>query len=81
MLSTQFIPSRMIALYTGRLFLWRSLAVLAALVLILQTLDLLSESGDILAYPGNGQAQPIALRLARRHPQFPADNRQNNHRS
>jgi lipopolysaccharide export system permease protein len=57
MLATQFIPSRMIALYTGRLFLWRSLAVLAALVLVLQTLDLLSESGDILAYPGNGQAQ------------------------
>jgi lipopolysaccharide export system permease protein len=57
MLATQFIPSRMIALYTGRLFLWRSLAVLAALVLILQTLDLLSESGDVLAYPGNGQAQ------------------------
>lgn len=56
-LSTQFIPSRMIARYTARLFLWRSLAVLAALVLILQTLDLLSESGDILAYPGNGQAQ------------------------
>jgi lipopolysaccharide export system permease protein len=57
MLATQFIPSRSIALYTGRLFLWRSLAVLAALVLILQTLDLLSESGEVLAYPGNGQAQ------------------------
>ncbi|RYD65535.1 MAG: LptF/LptG family permease [Sphingomonadales bacterium] len=32
-------------------------AFLFGLVLILQTLDLLSESGRILAYPGNGDAQ------------------------
>jgi lipopolysaccharide export system permease protein len=39
-----------------RLFLTRSLAVLVALVLILMTLDLLGESGKILAVPGNGDA-------------------------
>ena len=40
-----------------RLFLTRSLAVLFALVLILMTLDLLGESGKILAVPGNGDAE------------------------
>ena len=39
-----------------RLFLTRSLAVLVALVLILMTLDLLGESGKILAVPGNSDA-------------------------
>jgi lipopolysaccharide export system permease protein len=39
-----------------RLFLSRTLAVLFALVLILMTLDLLGESGKILAVPGNGDA-------------------------
>jgi lipopolysaccharide export system permease protein len=52
-----FFPSRTIAWYMARMFLIRSFAVLAALVLILQTLDLLGESGKILAYPGNGQAE------------------------
>ncbi|RZM31775.1 MAG: LPS export ABC transporter permease LptG, partial [Sphingomonas sp.] len=41
----------------GRMFLVRTFAVLAALVLVLQALDLLSNSGDILAFPGNGDAQ------------------------
>ena len=41
----------------ARMFLVRTFAILAALVLVLQTLDLLSESGNILAYPGNGEAQ------------------------
>lgn len=50
-------PSRRVALYTARMFLTRSLAVLAMLVLVLQTLDLLGESGKILAYPGNGQEE------------------------
>ena len=50
-------PSRRIAIYTARLFLVRSAAVLAALVVILQTLDLLGESGRILAAPGNGDAE------------------------
>lgn len=53
----QFFPSRTMALYMGKLFLVRSLAVLALLVLVLQTLDLLGESGNILAHPGNGEAQ------------------------
>jgi lipopolysaccharide export system permease protein len=62
----QFFPSRNMALYMARLFLVRSFAVLALLVLVLQTLDLLGESGDILAHPGNGNAQLmhyIALRV------------------
>jgi len=59
-------PSRRIAFYTARLFVLRSLAVLAALVVILQTLDLLGESGKILRQPGNGDAelwQYVSLRL------------------
>jgi lipopolysaccharide export system permease protein len=54
---TSFFPSRTVAIYMGRMFLVRTFAVLAALVLVLQALDLLSESGDILAFPGNGDAQ------------------------
>jgi lipopolysaccharide export system permease protein len=50
-------PSRRLALYTVKLFLTRSLAVLVALVLILMMLDLLGESGKILAVPGNGDAE------------------------
>ena len=50
-------PSRTVSLYMARLFLVRTFAILAGLVLILQTLDLLSESASILAYPGNGQGQ------------------------
>lgn len=49
-----FFPSRTMALYVGRLFLVRTFAILFALVLILQTLDLLGESGKILAVAGNG---------------------------
>ncbi|MEO7786868.1 MAG: LPS export ABC transporter permease LptG [Sphingomicrobium sp.] len=52
-----FMPSRPIARYTVRLFVTRTLAVLVSLVLILMTLQLLGESGKILAVPGNGQAQ------------------------
>ncbi|WP_380783838.1 LPS export ABC transporter permease LptG [Sphingomonas sp. R86520] len=52
-----FFPSRTVAIYMGRMFLVRTFAVLAALVLVLQALDLLSTSGDILAFPGNGDAQ------------------------
>lgn len=54
---TSFFPSRTVAIYMGRLFLVRTFGLLAALLLILQTLDLLSESGSILAHPGNTQAQ------------------------
>ena len=44
-------------MYMARLFVLRSLAVLAALVIVLQTLDLLGESGKILAQEGNGDAE------------------------
>ena len=56
-MQASFFPSRTLSLYMARLFLVRSFAVLAALVIILQALDLLGESGKILAYPGNGQAE------------------------
>ena len=62
----QFFPSRTLAWYMARSFLVKTIAVLAALVFVLQTLDLLGESGDILAYPGNGQHQLwhyVALRV------------------
>ncbi|OQW43166.1 MAG: LPS export ABC transporter permease LptG [Proteobacteria bacterium SG_bin5] len=52
-----FFPSRTVALYLARMFVVRTFVILAALVLVLQTLDLLSESGRILAHPGNGEAQ------------------------
>ena len=52
-----FFPSPTVSLYMARMFLVRTFAILAALVLVLQALDLLSESGRILAYPGNGDAE------------------------
>jgi lipopolysaccharide export system permease protein len=66
MINLQFFPSKRIAWYMARMFLMRSLAVLAALVVILQTLDLLGETGKILAYSGNGDAELwryVSLRL------------------
>ncbi|MFM9976725.1 MAG: LPS export ABC transporter permease LptG [Sphingomonadaceae bacterium] len=65
MMSSLF-PSRTLTLYMGKMFVVRTFAVLAVLVLILQVLDLLSETDSILAYPGNGQAQIftyVSLRL------------------
>lgn len=56
-MNLEFFPSRTLTLYLARLFFVRILAVLIMLVLVLQVLDLLGESGDILAYPGNGQMQ------------------------
>lgn len=47
-------PSPTLARYVGRLFAARVAAVLAMLVSILMVLDLLGESGRILAVPGNG---------------------------
>ncbi len=52
-----FFPSRALTKYLARLFAVRILGVLVMLVLILQMLDLLSESGKILGVPGNGEAQ------------------------
>lgn len=57
MINLRFFPSAQLAWYTVRLFLTRSLAVLVALVLVLMTLDLLGESGKILAVPGNGEPE------------------------
>ena len=57
MINLSFFPSRRLALYMTRLFVTRTLAVLVALVLVLMTLDLLGESGKILAVPGNGDAE------------------------
>jgi lipopolysaccharide export system permease protein len=64
-LNTPF-PSRTVAFYMVRLFLVRTFGILAALVLVLQALDLLSESAKILAHPGNTDAQVwhyVSLRM------------------
>lgn len=50
-------PSRTITFYLARLFVTRIVGVLFLLVLVLQMLQLLSESGDILKVPGNGEAE------------------------
>ena len=54
-MQVEFFPSRTLTLYLVRLFATRIVAVLLMLVLILQMLDLLGESGKILAYPGNDE--------------------------
>lgn len=50
-------PSPTISLYMARLFVLRTFALLGALVLVLTSLDLLTESAAILAHPGNGNAE------------------------
>jgi lipopolysaccharide export system permease protein len=50
-------PSKTIAWYTAKMFVVRTMAFLAGLVLILQTLDLLGESSAILAVPGNSEVE------------------------
>ncbi len=52
-----FFPSRTLTWYLGKTFMVRILAVMGMLVLVLMMLDLLSNTGDILAHPGNGQAE------------------------
>ncbi len=52
-----FFPSRTLTFYLAKLFAVRIIAMLAVLVLVLMSLDLLSTSGEILGAPGNGQAQ------------------------
>lgn len=62
----EFFPSRTLALYVGRAFLVRTLAVLVMLVVVLMTLDMLGKSGDVLAVPGNGEMELwryVSLRL------------------
>ena len=54
---SEIFPSRTLTLYLIKLFVGRILGVLVLLVLVLQMMQLLSESGDILAVPGNGEAE------------------------
>jgi len=56
MLSDLF-PSPTIGRYLAKLFVTRIVGVLFLLVIVLQMLDLLSESGKILAWKGNGEAE------------------------
>jgi lipopolysaccharide export system permease protein len=66
MINFDFFPSRRLAWYTAKLFLSRGLAVMFSLSLVLMMLNLLSESGKILAVPGNDNADVwhyVALRL------------------
>ena len=50
-----FFPSRTIAWYTAKMFLIRTAAFLIGLIIILESLDLLGESGKILAAAGNSE--------------------------
>jgi len=56
-LQLEFFPSRTVTLYIAKMFALRIVAVLAMLVLILQMLDLLGQSGKILQAAGNGEAE------------------------
>jgi lipopolysaccharide export system permease protein len=61
-----FFPSRTLTVYLAKTFVTRILAVLVMLVLVLMMLDLLSNSGKILAAPGNGEGELlhyVALRV------------------
>ena len=68
-----FFPSRTITRYMGWMFLTRTFGVLIALVVILQSLDMLGQTGKILEYPGNGTPELlkyISLRLPQIIQQF-----------
>jgi lipopolysaccharide export system permease protein len=52
-----FFPSRSLTLYLAKMFVVRIFAVLVMLVLVLMALDLLGNTGKILAPEGNGQAE------------------------
>jgi lipopolysaccharide export system permease protein len=60
-----FFPSRTLTVYLARLFVTRILAVLVMLVLVLQILDLLGQSGSILAHPGNGEGELLTYVMLR----------------
>ena len=60
-----FMPSRALTLYLAKTFFIRILAVLAMLVLVLMMLDLLGESADILAVPGNGEPEILRYVMLR----------------
>ena len=65
----EFFPSRTLAAYIAKMFAVRIIAVLLMLVLVLQMLDLLSESGKVLAVQGNGQGDLITY-VSLRMPQL-----------
>lgn len=58
-MTSGIFPSRTVSIYIARMFLVRTLAILAAVAMVLQVLDLLSESGVILAHKGNGNAEVV----------------------
>lgn len=60
-----FLPSRMLTTYLVKMFVTRIAAVLVMLVLVLMMMDLLSESGRVLAAPGNGQAELLTYATLR----------------
>jgi lipopolysaccharide export system permease protein len=62
-------PSKTLSLYVAKMFLYRFLAFLGLLVLILQGLDLLTEKDKILAVAGNSNAEVLAY-LKLRLPQL-----------
>ena len=64
MINLDFMPSRSLALYLVRLFLTRTFAVLVMLVLVLMTLDLLGESGKILAVPPKRSHSSLGIFLS-----------------
>lgn len=68
-----FFPSATLSRYVARMFLVRVVAFLLGLVLILQTLDLLSESDKILGVPANDYADLlhyVTLRMPQLIAQF-----------
>lgn len=69
----RLFPSLTLTRYLGQMFIVRVLAFLIGLVMILQTLDLLSESDKILAVDGNGYPELlhyVSLRLPQLISQF-----------
>jgi lipopolysaccharide export system permease protein len=66
-----FFPSRTLTWYLAKTFIVRILAVLVMLVLVLQMLDLLQTSGEILKHPGNGEAELVRY-VSLRFPQLVA---------
>lgn len=66
-----FFPSRTLTIYLAKMFAMRIIAVLAMLVLVLLMLDMLGKTGDILAAPGNGDAE-VWLYASLRAPQLVA---------
>jgi lipopolysaccharide export system permease protein len=66
---TSFFPSRTITVYMAWMFLSRSFGMLFALVLILQSLDMLGQTGKILAFAGNGTPE-ILRYVSLRMPQI-----------